>query len=424
MNRTLAVDAKNNIGNAIEVAGWVHRVRDLGGVVFVILRDRSGRIQLVTDSEFNLPVESVIQARGTVSKNDKAPDGYEISMESFEVLAEAAPNLPIAVNQDPESLGLEAILDNRMISLRNPKILSIFRLQATCVKAFGDFFRNEGFTEIKTSKIIGGGSEGGTNLFTMDYFGKTAYLAQSPQLYKQTMVSSGLERVFEIGHAYRAEKHETPRHINEYVSLDIEMGFIESEKTLMEIEARFMAYLFETVRRENVEDLEVWNATVPDPETCKNIPIIAHDEAKAIVKAETGKRVLDINPEAERVLCDWAEREHGIAMVFVNEFPRRKRPFYTYPLGQKTMSFDLLFRGLEITTGGRRINEYSMFTEALSKFGMTEAELGSYADIFKYGCPPHGGFAIGLERITQKILGLANVKEATLFPRDRKRLSP
>ncbi|MCK5735105.1 MAG: aspartate--tRNA(Asn) ligase, partial [Spirochaetaceae bacterium] len=337
---------------------------------------------------------------------------------------EAESDLPIAVNQDPDSLSLEAILDNRMISLRNPKILSIFRLQAACVKAFADFFRGEDFTQIKTSKIIGGGSEGGTNLFSMDYFGKTAYLAQSPQLYKQTMVSSGLERVFEIGHAYRAEKHETPRHINEYVSLDIEMAFIDSEKPLMEIERNFMAYLFETVRRENAVELKAWNATVPDPDSCKNIPIIPHDEAKAVFKAETGKRALDINPEAERVLCDWAEREYGIPMVFINEFPRRKRPFYTYPEGNKTMSFDLIFRGLEITTGGRRINEYSMFKQALAKFGMTEEELGSYVDIFKYGCPPHGGFAIGLERVTQKILGLANIKEATLFPRDRKRVAP
>ncbi|RKX87187.1 MAG: aspartate--tRNA(Asn) ligase [Spirochaetes bacterium] len=424
MERTLARDAAGRVGDTVEVSGWVHRVRNLGGVIFIILRDRSGLIQLVTDKEFNYPVESVLTVRGVVNGNDKAPGGYEIAIESFNVLAVAESDLPIAVNQDPESLSLEAILDNRMISLRNPKILSIFRLQAACVKAFADFFRGEDFTQIKTSKIIGGGSEGGTNLFSMDYFGKTAYLAQSPQLYKQTMVSSGLERVFEIGHAYRAEKHETPRHINEYVSLDIEMGFIDSEKPLMEIERRFMAYLFETVRRENSSELKAWNATVPDPESCTKIPIIPHDEAKAIFKAETGKRALDINPEAERVLCDWAEREHGIPMMFINEFPRRKRPFYTYPDGNKTMSFDLIFRGLEITTGGRRINEYSMFKEALKKFGMTEEELGSYVDVFKYGCPPHGGFAIGLERITQKILGLANIKEATLFPRDRKRVSP
>jgi nondiscriminating aspartyl-tRNA synthetase len=424
MDRTLTADAIKEIGKTVEVAGWVHRIRDLGGVVFVVVRDRSGRLQLVTDKEFPLNVESVIRARGRIKKNEKAPGGAEMELESFDVLAEAAPDLPVAVNQDPESLGLDVILDNRMISLRNPKILSIFRVQATCVKAFGEFFRSEGFTEIKTSKIIGGGSEGGTNLFSMDYFGKTAYLAQSPQLYKQTMVASGLERVFEIGHAYRAEKHETPRHINEYVSLDIEMGFIESEAPLMEIERRFMAYLFETVRRENATDLEIWGADVPDPSACDSIPIISHDEAKKLVKSETGQRALEINPEAERVLCDWAEKEHGIAMVFVNEFPRRKRPFYTYPQGQKTMSFDLLFRGLEITTGGRRINEYPMLLEAVSKFGMTIEELGSYGDVFKYGCPPHGGFAIGLERITQKILGLQNIKEATLFPRDRKRVSP
>lgn len=423
-NRTLIADAMNKIGERVDLAGWVHRIRNLGGLQFIILRDRSGQMQLVADSDFTLPVESVIRVRGRIAQSQKAPGGAELAMESYEVLSEAAAELPVSVNQDPEKLGLEAILDNRMISLRNPKILAIFRVQALCIKAFADFFRSEGFTEIKSSKIIGGGSEGGTNLFSMDYFGKTAYLAQSPQLYKQTMVSAGFERVFEIGHAYRAEKHETPRHINEYVSLDIEMGFIESEKPLMEIERRFMAYLFEEVKKENQTELKLWNADVPNPDDCQNIPIIAHEEAKKIVRSEIGQRVMEINPEAERVLSDWAAREYGIPMLFVNEFPLRKRPFYTHPLGRNTMSFDLIFRGLEITTGGRRINDYSMMQETLKKNGMYESELGSYMDIFKYGCPPHGGFAIGLERITQKILGLANIKEATLFPRDRKRISP
>ena len=173
------------------------------------------------------------------------------------------------------------------------------------------------------------------------------------------MVSAGMERVFEIGHAYRAEKHETPRHINEYVSLDIEMGFIESEIPLIEIERRFIAQLFETLCQENAAELTQWESKVPDPDACNRIPIISHEEAKNIVKKETGQRVLEINPEAERILCQWAEKEHGIAMVFINEFPRRKRPFYTYPQGQKTMSFDLLFRGLEITTGGRRYKRVS-----------------------------------------------------------------
>jgi len=424
MGRILCAEALKGHESTVQVAGWVHRVRNLGGIVFIILRDRSGFIQLVSDAEFNPNLESVIRARGTLSDNVKAPGGREIILQEYELLSEAESNLPIAVNQDPGMLGLETILDNRMLSIRNPKLLSIFRLQAGCIRAFSDFFRGEGFTEIKTSKIIGGGSEGGTNLFPMDYFGRTAYLAQSPQLYKQTMVASGLERVFEIGHAYRAEKHETPRHINEYVSLDIEMGFIDSEKPLMEIERGFMAYLFETISRENQSELNAWNAKLPSPDACAKIPIIAHGEARDIVKMETGARAIDINPEAEKILCNWANRKAGIPMLFINEFPRRKRPFYTYPIGQKTMSFDLLFRGLEITTGGRRINDYSMLKEALAKFGMAESELGSYVDIFRYGCPPHGGFAIGLERITQKILNLANVKEATLFPRDRRRISP
>ena len=330
MIRTLAAEAFTQIGKKISVSGWVHRIRDLGGVTFVVLRDRSGQIQLVTDKGFTLSLESVIRVEGTVSENERAPGGVEIAIENIEVLSPAAPDLPISVNQDPETFGLDVILDNRMISLRNPKILSIFRVQATCVKAFGDFFRSEGFTEIKSSKIIGGGSEGGTNLFSMDYFGKTAYLAQSPQLYKQTMISSGLERVFEIGHAYRAEKHETPRHINEYVSLDIEMAFIQSEADLMEIERRFMAYLFDTVRRENPNDLQAWNATVPDPESCKNIPIISHDEAKSLVKKETGQRALEINPEAERILCDWADREHGIPMVFYQRISSPKAALLTH----------------------------------------------------------------------------------------------
>ncbi|OQX28808.1 MAG: aspartate--tRNA(Asn) ligase [Spirochaeta sp. LUC14_002_19_P3] len=423
-NRTLIADAFSKTGEQVELCGWVHRVRNLGGVRFIVLRDRSGQMQLVSDADFPLPVESVICARGTVRASDKAPGGAEIALESYNVLAQAAPDLPVAVNQDPGGLSLGAILDNRMISLRNPKLLAIFRIQAVCVQAFGDFFRSEGFTEIKSSKIIGGGSEGGTNLFPLDYFGKKAYLAQSPQLYKQAMVAAGLERVFEIGHAYRAEKHETPRHINEYVSLDVEMGFIDSERPLIELERRFMAYLFETVRRDNARELGLWEADVPNPESCDAIPIVSYDEAKDIVKKTTGQRVMDVNPEAERVLCDWAQKEHGIAMVFINDFPRRKRPFYAYPRDQKTMSFDLLFRGLEITTGGRRIHEYPMLLEALPKYGLKESDLGAYMDIFKYGCPPHGGFALGLERITQKILGLANIKEATLFPRDRQRVAP
>ena len=422
--RVLAKDIKEYGGKEITISGWVHRIRELGGVNFIVMRDRSGMVQIVTNDVVNLTLETVISATGMIHENEKAPGGFEMQLSSLSVLSEAAGDLPFSVNQDPENIGLEAVLDNRMVSLRNPKILSIFRLQADLIRYFADFLRSRDFTEIKTSKIVSGGTEGGSNLFEVDYFDTKVCLAQSPQQYKQTMVSSGLERVFEIGHAYRAEKHDTPRHINEYVSLDVEMGFIESERDLMSLEAELMEYIFRKVRENNQADLDAWGATTPDPDKCKDIPVIPHDQAKKIVSERIGRRIFEINPEAERVICDWAQEEYGIPIVFINAFPRKKRPFYTYPDGLKTMSFDLVFRGLEITTGGRRINEYKMMKETLPKFGMTEEELGEYISIFKYGCPPHGGFAIGLERLTQKILGLTNVKEASLFPRDRKRTCP
>jgi nondiscriminating aspartyl-tRNA synthetase len=422
--RVLAKDIKEYDGKEISLKGWVHRVRELGGVSFIIFRDRSGQVQLVTNDELDISLESVVEAIGTVQENEKAPGGFELQLKELKILAPAAPELPFPVNQDPAKIGLENILDNRAISLRNPKILSIFKLQADLMRYFGEYLRGLDFTEIKSSKLVGGATEGGTNLFRVEYFDTFVNLAQSPQVYKQTMVSSGLERVFEISHAYRAEKHETSRHINEYVSLDVEMGFIDDEMDLIELERNLMKYIFTQVKKNNQKELDDWGATVPDPELCDKIPVIPHEKAKKIVSERIGRRVFEINPEAEVSICEWAMENYGIDLVFINEFPRKKRPFYTYPKGLKTMSFDLVFRGLEITTGGRRINEYKMFQEALPKFGLTEESLGAYASIFKYGCPPHGGFAIGLERLTQKILGLANVKEASLFPRDRKRVTP
>ena len=278
---------------------------------------------------------------------------------------------------------------------------------------------------MKTSKLIGTETEGGTGLFSVEYFDTHVYLAQSPQLYKQTMVASGLERVFEVNYAYRAEKHETPRHLNEYVSLDVEMAFIESEHDLMDLEVRILRSIFERVRAENARELEMWGAAAPDPASLEKVPRITYEEAKGIVSERGGHKVYELNPEGERLLCEWAAGEHGAEAVFVTEFPRKKRPFYAFPLDNRvTRSFDLLFRGLEITTGGRRINDHAQLLENIRAFGLNPESLADYLSIFKYGCPPHGGFAIGLERLTQKILGLANVKEAALFPRDRRRVRP
>jgi nondiscriminating aspartyl-tRNA synthetase len=423
--RTLVSEHTGLAGSTVSLSGWVHRVRDLGGVSFVLLRDRSGIAQLVFDAKPDVTPESVIRADGVVAANEKAPGGIEVRVKTMEVISAAAVDLPFPVNQDPGKTSLEAILDNRMISLRNPAILSIFRVQSTILRCFAEHLRGEGFTEIKTSKLIGTGTEGGTGLFAVDYFDSKVYLTQSPQIYKQALIASGLERVFEIGPAYRAEKHDTPRHINEFVSLDVEMAFIETEKDLMDLEVGILAAIFRGIRDTNQRELDAWKASVPDPDACAHIPRVSHDEAKEIVTKETGKKVYEINPEGERALCDWALKTAGIDAAFIYAYPRKSRPFYTYPAeNNRTKSFDLLFRGLEVTSGSIRINRYDMLLENLQSFDLKPEGLSDYLSIFKYGCPPHGGFAIGMERLTQKILGLSSVKEATLFPRDRKRTRP
>ena len=429
-------------GEEIELSGWIHRVRDMGGIAFVVLRDRSGMAQLVFDGKAEdssgapLTLESVISVRGLPALNEKAPGGAELRVRELRLLSRAAGDLPFQVNGDIGRMGLDVILDNRLLSLRHPKVRSIFKVQSTIIEAFAAFLRGRDFTEIKSSKLTAGSTEGGTNLFEVDYFERKLYLAQSPQLYKEALVASGLERVFEIGPVYRAEKHDTPRHLNEYVSLDLEMGFIESEHELIALEKELLAYIFEELLRRNGPDMEAWGAVVPSPEGAAKAPTVTYDEALKIANAEAaklkgGQRIFDINPEAERLLCEWSLREKGTDLVFVNAFPRRYRPFYTYPLeggeGESsalTMSFDAIFRGLEITSGSRRQHDYQAFLDALPKFGLKSENMGAYLSVFKYGCPPHGGFAIGCERVTQKILGLASVKEASLFPRDRKRVEP
>lgn len=416
---------------AVQLRGWVHRVRELGGVSFIMIRDRSGVAQVLMEGKVDLTLESVISVTGLVVENDKAPGGAELRATTIELMAKAERDLPYPVNGDPAKIGLDTILDQRPLSLRNPKLRAIFYVQSTILEAFSSFLRARGFTEMKTSKLIGSGTEGGTGLFAVDYFDTTVYLAQSPQFYKQTMVASGMERVFEVAPAYRAEKHDTPRHLNEYVSMDLEMAFIDSERDLIALEKELLASIFEAVASRNGAELAAWGAAVPSAESVERAPVVAHDEALAIAAAElsaagtAARKAYEISPEVERLVCAWSAREHGSDLVFINEFPRRYRPFYTFPLdASRTMSFDAIFRGLEITTGGRRQHDYHALLEVLPRFGLKAEDLSDYLNVFRYGCPPHGGFAIGCERLTQKILGLANVKEASLFPRDRKRIRP
>ncbi|MFP4509091.1 MAG: aspartate--tRNA(Asn) ligase [Spirochaetaceae bacterium] len=426
IQRTYAADVAGLEADVpVLVAGWVHRVRELGQVSFVVLRDRSGFVQVVYDGPAPVHPESVVRIHGVTAANEKAPGGIEVKAQETTILGPAAQDAPISVAADPDGIGIETLLDHRILSLRMPKVRAMFELQSEIVRLFAEYLRMNNFTEVKTSKLIGSGTEGGTGLFEVDYFGERVYLAQSPQFYKQAMVASGLERVFEIGAAYRAEKHDTPRHLNEYVSLDVEMGFIDGIDDLMDIELGILGHIFAGVRDGAASGaLEQYGASVPDGEALSRTPRIDYEEAKRIASQRSGTRLFDLNPEAERVLCDWAREEHGIEAVFVTGFPRKKRPFYTWPDGRQTASFDLLFRGLEITTGGKRIHDYDMLVGELPKFGMKPEDLGDYLSIFRYGCPPHGGFAIGLERLTQKILGLDNIKAASLFPRDRKRVRP
>ncbi|MDR2393501.1 MAG: aspartate--tRNA(Asn) ligase [Treponema sp.] len=434
--KAIAQICRERPGEPCEVLGWVHRIRKLGGITFIILRDRSGILQLLLSETrevdiSNLTLESAVQVVGVPAWNEKAPGGVELQVHTLACIARAASDLPYQVNAEPGKIGLEAILDHRALSLRNPKIQAIFKVQSTIIEAFAQYLRGQDFTEIKTSKLVSGGTEGGAELFEVEYFDKKVYLAQSPQIYKQLMVASGLERVFEVAPAYRAEKHDTPRHLNEYVSLDVEMAFIASEQDLIDLEKGILSHIFTEVARKNAGDLALWNAQVPDAQGVSQAPIIPYEEALKIANAESASgnqkpsaRIFDINPEVERLLCNWALREKGTDLVFVNEFPRRYRPFYTYPSDTtRTMSFDALFRGLEITTGGRRQHDYKALLEVLPKFGLKEEDIAGYR-VFQYGCPPHGGFALGCERLTQKILGLGNVKEASLFPRDRKRIKP
>jgi nondiscriminating aspartyl-tRNA synthetase len=295
----------------------------------------------------------------------------------------------------------------------------------TVVDAFRDYLKPQKFTEIHTSKIVASATEGGAELFKIDYFGRKAFLAQSPQFYKQIMVGV-FERVLEVGFVYRAEKHDTPRHLNEYLSLDVEMGFISGLDDLLDLETGLLKHIFKRVREENEEELKLFNALIPDIEF---IPRLTLKEVTGILKEEFGKPVigLDLDAEGERLITEYARKKWGTELVFITHYPLSKRPMYTYPdpaNPELSLSFDLIFRGLEITTGGQRIHNYRLLVEKIKERGLNPDDFSYYLDTFKFGMPPHGGFAIGAERLVSRILNLPNIRMASLFPRDRHRLIP
>lgn len=428
MKRTVINELNNKINDKVKVSGWIHRIRKLKSFSFLVLRDRTGVVQCVLNNsilEEGMRLESVVEIEGMVVEGKNSLNNFEIQGESLKVISLVNEELPIEINNETLNINLDTMLNNRVLSLRHEKINAIFKIQNILAEAFREFLLKEGFTEIFTPKLVSEGAEGGTEIFEVKYFDQKAYLAQSPQFYKQMMVAAGFERVFEIAQVYRAEEHNTNRHLNEYVSMDFEMGFIEDEKDVMDMEEELLKFTLEKIRERGHKYIQLLNIDVPKIEDY--IPRMKLSEAIEILKTQYGKVELegDLDPEGERLICSYAKEKLNSDFIFLTHYPRRKRPMYTMPSGEKeTHSFDLLFRGMEITTGGQRIHKYDELIENMKYKGLNPDNYSSYTSVFKYGVPKHGGLAIGLERLTSQLIGLENVREASLIPRDRTRLTP
>lgn len=419
-------------GKDVMVNGAVHKVRDMGDVAFIILRKRGGLVQTVYEKgavDFplkELPEEAFVVVRGTAQKEQRAPHGFEIRLKEIQVLSRPSAPMPLAVNKWKMNTSLETKLDLRPLSLRNIRERAKFCIQEGLIRGFRDFLHEKGFTEIHSPKIGARGAEGGANLFRLEYFHKHAVLAQSPQFYKQMMVGV-FDRVFEAAPVFRAEKHNTHRHLNEYTSLDFEMGYIDSFCDIMEMETGFLQYTMDLLQREYEKELSLLSVTLPKTD---RIPQVRFDEAKRLVSEKYSRPIrnpYDLDPEEEMLIGQYFKEEMDADFVFVTHYPSKKRPFYAMddPADPVyTLSFDLLFHGLEITTGGQRIHDYQTLAKKIEDRGMTQEGMEQYMMVFRHGMPPHGGLGIGLERLTMKLLGEENVRETTLFPRDLSRLEP
>ena len=419
-------------GKEIRMNGAVHTIRHMGEVAFVILRKSRGLVQCVyeaggTDFDIrDLKEESAVEVMGVVKAEERAPQGFEIRLKEIRVLSQPAEPLPLAVSKWKLNTSLETKLSLRPISLRNVRERAKFKIQEGIVRGFRDYLLSQGFTEIRTPKIVARGAEGGSNVFKLEYFNKKAELGQSPQFYKQTMVGV-YDRVFEAAPVFRAEKHNTTRHLNEYTSLDFEMGYIDSFRDVMDMETGMLQYVMRLLEQEYKKELDMLGVTLPE---VGRIPAVRFDQAKELVSRKYDRKIrnpYDLEPEEELLIGRYFKEEYGSDFVFVTHYPSKKRPFYAMddPKDPKfTLSFDLMFRGLEVTTGGQRIHDYREITDKMEKRGMDPEDIASYLMIFKYGMPPHGGLGIGLERLTMRLLDEQNVREASMFPRDVTRLEP
>jgi len=427
MTRSLIKEVKEKAGQSVSLMGRVMNVRKLSAVTFAQLQDYTGSIQIVWEKEVEVKTGDAIEVAGAVKVDERAKGGCEIMGGEFKVINTSTEDLPIDLSKKDLNLQLPTLLDLRALSLRHPKIQAIFKLYDLLLKHYGLVLRDNGFTEIKTPKILGAASEGGANFFKIKYFEQSAFLAQSPQFYKQMMVGV-FERVFEIGSTFRAEPHFTTRHVNEYISLDAEMGFINNFGDVMAMLNKVLVEVFARVKEEGSGFLSLYN--VDDIFVPEKIPAVKLAEIREIIKKKYNHEIAegtDIDPEGERLAGRYAKEEFNSDFIFITRYFWKDKPFYTMPSpdnAEETEGFDLLYKGMEITTGSQRIHKYDELIANMKKKGVKPDGMEYYLDVFKFAMPPHGGWGMGSERIIQQMLGLASIKEAILFPRDVKRLTP
>ena len=425
----------SNENGKIELEGWAENVRNLGGLAFITVRDINGRYQVTVSKNSNpeifekineIKAESVIKAVGEKKENAKAVNGYEIIPEKLEIITTAEQPVPLNLSEKVQS-SLDKEIDFRFLSLRKPKTAAIFKIQSTVSNAITKFFEDQGFYQIHSSKIISQATEGGANVFQVLYFDKTAFLAQSPQFYKQMMMAAGFEKVFEIGPVFRAEPHHTSRHLTEYTSVDLEMSFIKSYEDVMSVMEKLILRIFKEVRERNKNDLELYGIKLDDPQV--PFPRITIKEASEILK-KYGNKLKDdgdIDPEGERIMGQYVKEKYNSDFFFLTEFPWSIAQFYHMKKEDNkevTNRADLIYKGLEITTLAQREHRYDVLISQLKEKNLDPEKFKFYTDFFRYGVPPHGGSGTGLERIVKQMLNLENVAEATLLPRNPDRLMP
>lgn len=434
VERTYLKDCANKAGQKVKVNGWLQENRNLGGLRFLLLKDRSGELQVtvvkgetteeIKEATSGLTRESVVEVIGELKASEKAPGKVELIPEKFIVLNKADSPTPIDTSGKIVS-DLSVRLDNRFLDLRNKKSLAIFKVRGQIYKACVDFFEENGFANMQTPKITSAGAESGAELFPVVYFDREAFLSQSPQLYKQMMVCAGFEKVYEIAPVFRAENSNTPRHQTEFTGIDFEMGFINHTSDIMDVIEGLFKHIFDHLNKTCSEELKLWNIEAKVP---KKIPRMTITEAKKLL-AEKGKVLPedeDFDPEGERMIGEIVKEKFGEEFVFVTNYPLKKRPFYHFYNvdGKTTDAFDMIWNGVEIATGGQREHRYDILKKQAQDKGINLDEMGWYADLFKYGAPPHGGVGFGLDRIVQRLFKFENIREVVLLPRDPVRLTP